>query len=284
MRREVILENLPGRIKEMIAGMPDEEFERLQEIRIRVNKPLMTEDNMGSRILNHTVTRKDIEDTLELMSESSIYAFIEEIKKGFITVRGGNRVGVCGRVVQTANEITNIKDISGINVRVAKEVLGAADGIIDKIRGYNTLIISPPQCGKTTLLRDIARQLGDKYKIGIVDERGEIAACYRGEAQHNVGQKTDVLDLCPKDLGMVMLLRSMSPDIIITDEIGTASDLEAITQVINSGVKIITSVHGFNLKDVKKRIDLNENQFERIVILSRRNGAGTVEGVIENAG
>jgi len=301
-RKNQILENVSQSIREIVAKISNDVFNDLQEIRLRSERPLTAQNRDGLRFLRkdgtlsigvantYKATRKDIEDTLELMSESSVYAFLDEIKQGFITIRGGHRIGICGRVVSgelvggESGEIINIRDISGINIRIAKEVIGSADRLIKRIYNgliKNTLIISPPQCGKTTILRDIARILGRDIKVGLVDERGEIAAVYKGVAQHDVGIHTDVLDLCPKHIGMIMLLRSMSPDVIITDELATKNDLAAVSQVINSGVKIIASAHGFGLSDVGERLDLSVSRFERIVVLGKRNGPGTIEEIID---
>ena len=171
------------------------------------------------------VNQEQIIKTLELVSENSIYAFQDEIKNGYLTIRGGHRVGITGRVVLCEDGIKNIKDISGLNIRFSREVSGCSSGIVKYIINgkksiYNTLIVSPPQCGKTTMLRDITRVISDGIdgigfrglKVGIVDERSEIAACYKGSAEQG-GTRTDVLDACPKQLADDDA-KSMSPDLV----------------------------------------------------------------------
>jgi stage III sporulation protein AA len=181
-------------------------------------------------------------------------------------------------------------------MRIAREIPGASDGIIPYLlneqRPYNTLIISPPQCGKTTILRDIVRQLSNgipgKFKgvkVGVVDERSEIAGTYEGVPQKNVGIRTDVLDACPKAEGMIMLIRSMSPQVIVADEIGKIEDVYAIGEAVQAGVNLIVSVHGADIEQIKRRPSMNqllhERIFERYVVLGCSRGVGTVEGIYD---
>ncbi len=300
---------IPG-IRAVIQNINLNELNNLEEIRLRAGKPLMTfyknkdwfvtRNGRLTRSLDeaYIVDQWEIVKTLELMSENSIYAYQDEIKSGYLTLRGGHRVGLSGKVVLQDGKIRNIKDFNGINIRIAKEVKGCSTHIINYIIKnnsdiYNTLIIGPPQCGKTTILRDLARMLSsgeseygfEGLKVGIVDERSEIAACCKGVPQSDVGYRTDVMDGCPKALGMEMLLRSMSPGIIITDEIGTHGDREAILKVLNSGIKIIASAHGYNITELKMRDELlsliKSAAFERYIVLSSRNGPGTLEEVVD---
>lgn len=281
----------------------------IEEIRLRTDRPLMLTGNgseyfvgaEGALSINKShslvVNQSDIHKTLELMSENSIYAYQEDIRNGFITLKGGHRVGIAGRAVVDGKSIKNIKEISGLSIRLSKEIKGCSKEVIRYILNstgvYSTLIISPPQCGKTTILRDITRIISDggaEYgnrglKVGLVDERSEIASCFKGIPQNDVGLRTDILDSCPKAVGMVMLLRSMSPQVIVTDEIGNEGDKEAVRQVINAGVKIITTAHGFNVSEMKTRHEvlslIEEKVFERFVVLSRSLGPGTLEEVMD---
>ncbi|HEY5583951.1 MAG TPA: stage III sporulation protein AA [Ruminiclostridium sp.] len=298
-------------IKNILLKVDIEILDNLEEIRLRAKKPLMvfyknadwfvtTSGKLSKDIKDaYVVMQQEILKTMELMSENSVYAYQDEIKSGYLTLRGGHRVGLCGKVIMLDGQIKNIKDFNGLNIRVAKEIRGCSNHLIKYItKGsfdiYNTLIIGPPQCGKTTILRDIARIVsnGDKnfdftgIKTGIVDERSEIAACHKGIPQNDVGFRTDVMDGCPKTLGMEMLLRSMSPSVIMTDEIGTHGDKEAILKVLNSGVKIIASAHGYNISELKMREELlaliKSGAFERYIVLSSKNGPGTLEEVVNS--
>jgi len=220
----------------------------------------------------------------------------DEIRNGYITLPGGHRVGVTGQAVLDGGKVKTFKHISGLNFRIAREIPGCADKIlpfiINKDGGIaNTLIISPPKAGKTTILRDIVRQLSTPvvkkgfrgYRISLIDERSEIACCFEGVPQNDVGIKTDVLDGCPKAYGIMVMLRTMSPEIIAFDEIGKAEEVSAIKEAINSGVAVITTAHGKNLEDIKKRPTLRklfqEGFFHRYIILGFGSGAGTLEQV-----
>jgi len=277
----------------------------LQEIRLRAYKPVIIYiDNeefflsvygeITKDITSAMVTMpKDIADTLELMSEYSLYSYEEEIRNGYITIKGGHRVGVVGKAVIENNKIKTLKNISGLNIRISHQMVGCADKILMYILNgcsiYNTLIVSPPKCGKTTILRDVARQISDgreRFKglnVSIVDERSEIAACFNGMSQNDVGTRTDVLDGCPKVCGMRILLRAMSPDVVIVDEIGGEEDAGAIRDILNAGIKVVCSLHAADLEDIKNKkyvADLiNEKAFEKIVFLSNKRGIGTLDSV-----
>ncbi len=270
------------------------------EIRMRPNKPLtiyftdgqyyvsrhgmLTQDSLSAV----RVTHAHIEEALEIASKSSVYSVADEIREGYITIAGGNRIGICGNAVTEEGHISFIKEVSGLNYRLACEINGAADKVWDFVyknnEVKNTLIISPPGAGKTTMLRDIARRISyEGINVSVVDERREIAAMHEGRAAFDMGPCTDVLSGAPKDEGMLMMLRSMAPDVIVTDEIGKQSDAAAIEKIINSGVKIITTVHGRNVRQIQKREELYGaiGFFELFITLSRRCGAGTVEEIKE---
>lgn len=290
-----VLNYLPRRVRGVLEKT---DTQQLEEIRLRRWLPMVLVFGNGSFYITESgelkktsdgtlrVGRSEIEEAMELITGSSVYAVEEEIKNGFITLNGGHRVGICGRTVMQDGEVAFIKDISGLNYRIAHEIYGAADGIIANIYDgtyvKNTLIISPPQCGKTTILRDIARLLSqENLKIGIVDERGEIAGMNDGKLGYDLGCSIDVLSFCKKDIGMTMMLRSMSPDVIITDEIGTLNDIEAINKLISSGVSVITTIHARDRYDLEKREDMKNltGLFECLITLSRNSGAGTIEEI-----
>ncbi|EGD52272.1 stage III sporulation protein AA [Thermoanaerobacter ethanolicus JW 200] len=307
---EEVLYALPPSVREVITKIPDDLLQEVEEIRLRVNRPLTVylknEEKFVSKggtisfspSLAYIVTSEDCEKALQLISKSSLYAFEEEIRNGYITLKGGYRVGIVGKCVLENGYIKTLKNISGYNYRISKEIIGVAEEILKYLITpskdvYNILIISPPQCGKTTLLRDITRWISNGIdflgfkgkKVGAVDERSEIAGCYNGIPQMDVGIRTDVLDGCPKAYGMIMLIRSMSPEVVVTDEIGKKEDIEAIHEVLNTGVKIITTVHANDIEDLMKKPVLKDvislRYFERYVILSNRLGAGTVEKILD---
>ena len=267
----------------------------VQEIRIKSGKPVILNLSYGEKVLDYRTTSEDLKFMMAKVSNYSLYAFEEEIKQGYITLKGGHRVGLAGECVISNGEVRTIKNISSLNIRICREIIGSSNKIMNLItnnnRVYNTLIVSPPKCGKTTILRDIAKNISNgMYKINlsgkkvtIVDERSEIAACYNGVPQMNVGIRTDILDNCLKKSGMIMAIRSLSPEVLICDEIGTKGDLEALNMAFNSGVNVIVTVHGYDIADVYGRAvfkDLIDNCIlERIILLSNRKGAGTIEKV-----
>ena len=294
-----------------VLGKLQIDFNNLQEIRLRMNSPLLviydnkeyfiTEEAkiVNAPSLGIQITKNEIRETMEYISNYSLYAFEDEIKQGFITISGGHRIGLAGKIIMEDDGIRGMKHISFINIRLAHQVKGCADPVLpylvnEKSDGiYHTLLISPPRCGKTTMLRDIIRQLSDGSQllkgmsVGVVDERSEIGACYMGIPQNDLGIRTDILDCCPKARGMMMLIRSMSPQIIAVDEIGSRQDLEAIDHVIGCGCKLIATVHGSSIEDIRNKPILGElvqkKLFERYVILSNTTRIGHLEEIYDAA-
>lgn len=293
MNYDEIYKILPEAIRNSIKQFLMED--KIQEIRIKVGKPIILNLAFEEKVLDYIPTKEDLRYLITKISNYSLYAFEEEIKQGYITLKGGHRVGLAGECVMSKGEVRTIKNISSLNIRICKEVIGASNKVMRLIaeddRVYNTLIVSPPKCGKTTILRDIAKNLSNGMyqinlkgkKVTIVDERSEIAACYNGIPQMNVGIRTDILDNCLKKSGMIMAIRSLSPEVLICDEIGTEGDLEALNMAFNSGVNIIVTVHGYDINDIYNRKvfkELIDNcVLERIILLSNRRGAGTIEKV-----
>jgi stage III sporulation protein AA len=300
-----VLDALPDNIKAMILGIPDSITRYMEEIRIRENRPLMihshgrdyflcADGEVTSQITKaYIVTRADTKRVLGLISDYSIYAFEEELRNGYITLKGGHRVGLVGTTVLENGRVKTMKYVNSFNIRISREIKGVSNKALPFITKGNdvchTLVISSPQMGKTTLLRDIARNLSNGFKslkgkrVGIVDERSEIAGCYEGIPQKDVGCRTDILDACPKAEGIIMMIRSMSPDVIITDEIGRPEDASAIEDAMNAGIKIITSAHGSCLNEALARPFmsslLSKRIFERILVLGNSLGVGTLEAV-----
>lgn len=303
------LKNFHTEIRSSLSNVPSGTIKDLEEIRMRVNTPLsiyakgkdMMLDKQGREINNIEdcliVSKEHLIKTFQLISNYSIYALTEEIRNGFITIKGGHRVGISGKVLFNGKTVETIKDVSSLNFRIGKERIGTSDRIIKYLiedgQFCNTLIISPPQCGKTTLLRDIIRNLSSGmnwlnlkgFKIGLVDERSEIAGVYNGVPQKDIGTRTDVLDACPKALGIIMLIRSMSPEIIAVDEIGSQDDIFAIDDALRAGIKLISTIHGSSIEDVKNKKTLGklfeEGVFERYIILDNSQGVGTVKSIID---
>lgn len=279
------LRHLPAKLTEAIAIMGVKD---LQEIRIAAEKNCILQK--GGRLCDSGVNvgAEELSKILESMCRGSLYAMQTSLCKGYLTLGGGHRVGVCGRVVTENGEIVHMTDISAICIRIAREIKGAADEIMEYLecdgKLYNTLIISPPGCGKTTVLRDVARQLGNRHKVCIADERSEIAACRGRIPTADVGKFTCVMDGVPKAEGIEMLLRTMSPEVIVTDETGGEEEARAISHLINCGAKIITTAHGYSERDVSKKPHIgpliDRGIFERIVVLSNRKGVATVEKII----
>lgn len=314
IKKDELLKIFSIKIRTILSRL-DIDYELLQEIRLRVNAPLFIiydnreyfinkEGGLSENIKNaFYVDANEIKETMEYISNYSFYAFEDEIRQGFITISGGHRIGISGKVVVDNGRIKSMRYISFINVRLSHQVKGCADKVMPYLYNksvedggdcFHTLIISPPRCGKTTLLRDIIRQLSDGnarhpgMMVGVVDERSEIGACYMGVPQNDLGIRTDVLDCCPKDKGMMMLIRSMSPRVISVDEVGSSEDINAIEYVMNCGCKLIATVHGESIEDVKNKPILgeliNKKIFERFILLNNKNQVGNVEGIYDKDG
>ena len=252
----------------------DCDTENLQEILIRVNRPVMLYYAGHTHCMKGmTFSGVEIEEMVYNFCRNSVYAYTDSIRDGFITLPGGHRAGIAGRAVYRDKKLSNIASFSGVNIRIAKEHIGCAEKLLpfiykeEKIK--NTLIISPPSGGKTTILRDIARLLGSRHRVTIVDERSEIAAMNNGKPQFDIGASTDVLDAFLKTDGIVHALRSLSPEVIITDEIGTQEDILAIKNILKSGSKIITSIHGESFYEIRRKKEELLSFFDVAVVMKK---------------
>jgi len=280
---ETVLEYLPVTIRDKIDPVP---FDLIEEIRLRNNKPLMFKIGQETEIIDYIVKQQEILQAFERICENSVYSYRRQICDGYITIKGGNRVGIVGSAVIDNGQVINLNYISSLNFRIARQKIGCSDNIINDIIDetnktiHNTLIVSPPGCGKTTILRDIVRNISNgideiNFKgktVGVVDERGEIAAMYKGVAQNDIGIRTDIIDNMPKPEAMRLLVRSMAPDVIVCDEIGSIEDIKAIDYAMCSGVKGIFTAHGNNIEEINRNVELakllNKHIFERVILLN----------------
>ncbi|MBQ9973282.1 MAG: stage III sporulation protein AA [Firmicutes bacterium] len=218
----------------------------------------------------------------------SYYAYEEELRNGYITLFGGHRAGICGHAVVDNGKISTISNFSSINIRQAREYIGISSEFVNKYYKDNlcdVLIVSPPGCGKTTFLRDMVRTLSFmEFNVGVCDERSEIAGMFQGKPSFEIGPNTDVLDSCPKAEGMKMLLRSMGPDIIVTDEIGKSEDIEAIITALTSGTRIIATAHGDSIERLKhgplKEV-IDYKLFNIILFLDRNPYPCTIKSIMK---
>jgi stage III sporulation protein AA len=308
---------LPQNIRFMLSELPPNVQASVEEIRVRESRPLEISwadryafiSERGQMItqeaLAYKPTRQDCMTLLEILTNHSLYTFEEELRRGYITVSGGHRVGLAGRTILDQGQVKQIRDVSSFNIRIAREIQGVGQEIlpylVDQSLGniHHTLIISPPQQGKTTLIRDLARLISrgewgarnsslTGKKVGIVDERSELAACVKGVPRFDLGPRTDVLDGCPKAEGMMMMIRSLSPEVLIVDEIGRAQDANAIHEAVHTGIRVLATAHGASYEDVHRRPVLRElieaGVFTKYVILQRRKGASASFRILDHQG
>ncbi len=251
------------------------DYKKITEIRLRVNRKVIVLFGNIEKEINLLISKEELQKILLQLTDYSIYTFEEDIKKGFFTVSGGHRIGVCGKIITSNDNITNITNISSLIVRVSNEIIGVSDDIFKHCVPYkNILVISPPCCGKTTLIRDLTRNLSNSgANITVIDERSEICGMYMGEPQNDIGSRTDVLDSCPKDIGISMAIRTNNPNIIVLDEIGTNKDLLGLYNAFNSGVKILATVHSDDLESFREKKAfktlINDRSIDLYLVLSR---------------
>ncbi|MGG1551660.1 stage III sporulation protein AA [Paenibacillus ferrarius] len=312
-----VLYLLPHSLRSLLSELPGNVQASIEEIRVRESRPLEIswEDRYAfvsptGRLVNddsaaYRPTRQDCMALLEMLTNHSLYTFEEELRRGYITVTGGHRVGLAGRTILENGHVKQIRDVGSFNLRIAKEIHGVGrdilPGLVDPVIGslHHTLIISPPQQGKTTLIRDLARLIsrgewGSRYahltgkKVGIIDERSELAASHKGVPRFDLGPRTDVMDGCPKAEGMMMMIRSLSPEVLVVDEIGRAEDAVAIHEAVHSGIRVLATAHGASYEDIRRRPVLREliadGVFMKHVILSRRKGAQASFRILDHTG
>jgi stage III sporulation protein AA len=297
---------LPQSLRFLLSQLSKEVQAGLEEIRIREERPLeicfaghyALIGEQGQLVQDEGKAYKpghaDCTALLEMLTNHSLYTFEEQLKRGYITISGGHRVGLAGRTVLEQGQVKQIRDVSSFNIRIARDILGAGKPILPFLFDqrslciHHTLVISPPQQGKTTLIRDLARMIsrgdwgiqeGTKWgprgaKVSIIDERSELAACVKGVPRFDLGPRTDVMDGCPKAEGMMMMIRSLSPEVLVVDEIGRPEDSFAIHEAMHAGIRVLATAHAGNLSDARRRPVLKElmaeGLFARYVVLGRR--------------
>ncbi len=315
-----VLEWLPGSIRTVLSRMSADWTSRAEEIRVRDGRPLeivaagdytFVEPDGSPTLRVETAFRPTRDDCLKLLdriTNHSVYTMEEQLRRGYITVQGGHRIGLAGRAALERGAIRTLQHIGGFNLRIAREVKGCASALLPRLwdaesrRLHHTLIVSPPQRGKTTLLRDAARLVSTggwagrtaidrrdrARKVGIVDERSEIAAAVDGKPTFDVGPRTDVLDACPKAEGMMLMIRALSPEVLVVDELGRPEDAEAVMEALHAGIAVIATAHGRDADEVRGRPSLaalfEARVFTRIVTLAASGPTGEVLDVRDAEG
>lgn len=305
MEKEEILHMFPSSFRPLFLKTAYEAKE-LQEIRLRANKPVIIIKKQQEFFLTgegqftkeagrvRRMDAQELEQVIQHICKYSVYAYTDEIRQGYLTLPGGHRVGIAGQVVlESEKEIRTMKNIRYLNIRIAHEVKGAAREVVPQVyekgRFCNTLILSPPGCGKTTLLRDLVREIsngnewGGGMSVSVVDERSELAGSYLGVAQNDLGIRTDVLDGCPKAMGMMLLIRSMAPGVIAIDELGSPEDADAVEKVLRCGCHILATIHAENMEELKQKSFMQgllaEKAFRRFIVMGKENGSCAVKKI-----
>ncbi|MCD8249983.1 MAG: stage III sporulation protein AA [Lachnospiraceae bacterium] len=267
----------------------------LQEIRVRAERPLIVRNNGRESVLKRCFTGAELDEILAYLGNYSLYAWEDEIRQGFLSLPGGHRVGLAGKTVLEDGKVRTLSEVSSLNIRFAHERKGCADAVLPYLREegrpFHTLIVSAPGRGKTTLLRDCIRQISDGndvypgMTVGLVDERSEIVGSFRGIPCNDVGLRTDVLDACPKAEGLMMLIRSMAPDVVEVDEVRGEADLAALQHAMNCGCVLLATAHGDSMEELRRKPVLGEMveaaMFERYVFLENGRTPGLGGAILD---
>lgn len=294
---QIVTSYFPQHIKKIFNKIPFVNYNEIQEIRFRIKRPLSIGLSSGEKFLKINgmltnyyneedilyIDKKEIEETFQSICEYSIYKYANEIEEGYITIKGGNRVGICGTAIYSDEKHIRICDISGLNFRIARQVKNCASYLYSKIFSCSLsglLVIGPVSSGKTTIIRDLCRILGQTYKISLIDSRNEIAGVLNGIPQNDIGIHTDVYDGFIRSKGSLIALRVMSPQIIVCDEIGTEDDVDALLKIHGCGVCIIATAHALSIEDVYKRKAIKQlidaGVFKNIALLGTKEKQGEI--------
>ena len=251
---EQAVQALPLRLRREALSLPEGDRDRAEELRLRVGWPMTVLVEGRERSLGGPpVERGELDQLVEIASRASLHTVLDQVRRGYLTMEGGHRIGICGTAVLREGEIHSLRNLSSANLRIARQVRGAAAPVLDRLcpggRLAGTLILAPPGQGKTTLLRDLIRSVSEgegccPLRVALADERGEVAAMYNGQPQLEVGRRTDVTEGCPKDQGLMLLLRAMNPQVLAVDEITAPEDVRALSAAVGCGVTLLASAHG----------------------------------------
>lgn len=278
---------LPFGLRQLALSVPRTERIVAEELRLRVGRPMSITLPEGEVVLPGcpSVTANDLRAVLEIATQASAHTALERVRQGFVTVRGGHRLGICGTAVVKEGVIHNMRCISSLNIRIARQIPGIAHDLLCQIRRESALpsilILAPPGAGKTTLLRDLIRGLSDgvggkALRIGVADERGELAASWDGVMQMDLGSHTDVVDGCKKSDGLMILLRGMNPQVLAMDEITAPGDIDALETAAGCGVALLASAHGYSVEDMRRRplyaMLLQRKIFQKILLIKVEGG------------
>ena len=273
---------LPPELRQQALALPAQEREQAEELRLRCGWPMAAvfpegEVPLGGRKL----VTQDLELLLEIASRASVHAVLAQLREGYLTIEGGHRLGLCGTAVLENGQMRNLRSLSSVSIRIARQHPGAALPLLSDLmeggRLCSTLIAAPPGMGKTTLLRDLVRCISDgdgtpPLRVGLADERGEVAALYGGVPQLRVGRRTDVIEGCPKAQGAMLLLRAMNPQVLAMDEITAPEDVGALLTATGCGAVLLATAHGEGDELTRRplyRTMLEERIFQRVVSIQR---------------
>lgn len=285
---------LPSALRTAVCALGGDRLGRVEELRMRWGFPMtVLAEGVELEVHGPPIGEDELRQVVENASRASAHTVLDRVRQGFITLRGGHRLGMCGTTVRKDGQTVTLRHLSSLSLRVARPVVGQAGALLPHLmedgRFQSTLILAPPGVGKTTLLRDLVRGLSDgdagaPHRVAVADERGEIAALWQGEPQLYVGRHTDVLDGCPKVEGLSILVRGMNPQVAAVDEIASSADVRAVVEAAGCGVAVLATVHGSGRDDLQRRpvcrALLSAGVFRRALVIQNRDGVRTVKAEV----